>query len=571
MSTLQTEPAPAAFPYGPSPVEPTPTTKTGLYFRRLGPRARIGLCQLPLTIILLGIVLAAPTVWPGLLGIGWFQVGLILHAVLFASCWVVPWERLPQAAPLIIPAGDLVAIAISRNSGIEILPGLGALAVYPVIWLAASGILGWLAILLSFVGPLVIVAFPLLAKFPDVTAAESSATVFFPLTVLSVALAVRFATANVALQQRQLMKKDAVLRELLRSSNERERLLHTVLDTVDVGVVAVDADGNTILTNHQQNRFHQLGRSDGSEAGESALTLFGQDQRTVLPDARRPVRRAVDGETFADYLIWIGQGNDQRALSTAARAMKTDSGDFGGAVIASSDVTGLVEAIAAKDELIANVSHELRTPLTSILGNLELALDSDDEVAQRTASYLNIAHNNAERLLELVSDLLLSASAALSIHPRRTDIAGLVESSVGSMTPQTRAAGITVHTDVPAPLWAHTDPLRITQVLENLLSNAIKYSPEGGVITVEAHSAADQVILAVKDTGTGMSAEDASKVFDKFFRTRSARESTVPGTGLGLSITKAIVEGHGGTISCASEPGRGTTFTVTLPVQSDPD
>jgi signal transduction histidine kinase len=249
--------------------------------------------------------------------------------------------------------------------------------------------------------------------------------------------------------------------------------------------------------------------------------------------------------------------------------MKTQAGEFGGAVIASSDVTGLVEAIAAKDELIANVSHELRTPLTSILGNLELALDSEDEVTPSTAYYLNIAHNNAERLLELVSDLLLSASAALSIHPRRTDIAGLVESSVGSMTAQARAAGITVRTSVPSPLWAHTDPLRITQVLENLLSNAIKYSPEGGVITIEARSDGIQVVLAVKDTGTGMSADEVARVFDKFFRARSARESTVPGTGLGLSITKAIVEGHGGTISCASQPGRGTTFTVALPVHSD--
>jgi signal transduction histidine kinase len=367
------------------------------------------------------------------------------------------------------------------------------------------------------------------------------------------------------------MRKDAVLRELLSSSNERERLLNTVLDTIDVGVVAVDADGTTILTNHQQNRFHQVGRPDGPGADESALELFGQDQHTVLPDARRPVRRAVEGETFADYLIWIGQGEDQRALSTAARAMKTESGEFGGAVIASSDVTGLVEAIAAKDELIANVSHELRTPLTSILGNLELALDSDDEIAQRTAYYLNIAHNNAERLLELVSDLLLSASAALSIHPRRTDIAGLVESSVGSMSPQARAAGITVHTEVPAPMWAHTDPLRITQVLENLLSNAIKYSPEGGAITVVARPEADRVVLSVTDTGTGMSPEDTAKVFDKFFRTRSARESTVQGTGLGLSITKAIVEGHGGTISCSSQHGRGTTFTITLPVRADLD
>jgi signal transduction histidine kinase len=566
MSSLHTEPAPPAFLYEPPPVESTPTTKTNLYFRRLGPRVRIGLCQVPLTVIVIGIVLAAPGVWPGLLNLPWFQLGLAIHAALFLACWLIPWERLPQAAPLIIPVGDILAIAVTRNSGLDILPGLGALAVFPVIWLAASGILGWLAVLMSFVGPLLIVGFPLLAKLPDVTAAELSGTVFLPVALLSVALAVRFATANVALQQRQLMKKDAILRELLKSSKERERLLHTVLDTIDVGVVAVNAEGETILTNHQQNLLHRLALPSGSSgADESALALFGQDQRTVLPEAKRPVRRAVDGESFADYLIWIGQGSDQRALSTAARAMKSDSGEFGGAVIASSDVTGLVEAIAAKDDLIANVSHELRTPLTSILGNLELAQDSGDEVPPRTAYYLDIAHNNAERLLEIVSDLLLSASAALSIHPRRTDIAGLVDSSVGSLSAQARAGGITIRVEVPSPLWAHADPQRISQVIDNLLSNAIKYSPEGGTVTITAQPDGDEVVLSVEDTGSGMTPADASRVFDKFFRARSARESEIPGTGLGLSITKAIVEGHGGTISCSSELGRGTRFTVTLP------
>jgi signal transduction histidine kinase len=260
-----------------------------------------------------------------------------------------------------------------------------------------------------------------------------------------------------------------------------------------------------------------------------------------------PLTRAVRGETFADSYVWSGQGPSARVLSTAARRISSASGSFTGAVIAYTDVTSLVETLTAKDELLATVSHELRTPLTSIMGNLD------------------IAYRASERLTELLSDLLSSNSVAMTVHPRETDIAGLIDSVIDAVSPHAAAAGIAIRTDVPAPLWAYTDPLRMSQVLNNLLSNAIKYTPEGGEVVVKARNDDGQLRLDVRDTGVGMSSPDAARVFDKFFRTDSAWASTVPGTGLGLSITKAIVEGHHGEISCRSEIGQGSTFTVRLP------
>jgi signal transduction histidine kinase len=247
--------------------------------------------------------------------------------------------------------------------------------------------------------------------------------------------------------------------------------------------------------------------------------------------------------------------------------MLGDGGNLTGAVIVYNDVTGLVEALAANEELVSNVSHEFRTPLNSILGNIDLVLEDVEGTSKLSAQRLEVVLRNSERLLALVSDLMASASSALKVHPKRTDLASLVETSIGSAQPQAEHSKISLVADIPSPLWAYADPLRIGQALDNLVSNAIKYSPGGGVVNISAQGTGDWVRLKVQDSGMGMTPEDSARVFSRFFRTDSARKAAISGAGLGLSITKAIVEGHGGDISCTSSPGKGSTFTLTLPAE----
>jgi signal transduction histidine kinase len=541
--------------------------KANRYFERLGPRAQVALCQLPLTLVIAALVLAAPSFWPGLLNSSGFVAGLVLHGILFLSCFLVPWERLRPSACLVIPALDLLAIWLSRNGAGQILPGLALLAIFPVIWLSASGMAARTSLILSFFGPLLITVPTLLGKLPQAAASDITSAVLLPLVMLTVSLSIRFASVNVRLQQRRLEKKDAELRELLHESRDRERLLQTILDTTDVGIIAVDANGQHLLTNNRQTLFQQAAACGGpaSESEEPQQLLFSQDRQTPLPLEKRPIHRAVEGESYGDYLVWFGEGAEQRAISTAARPMTDDTGTFRGAVIVYNDVTGLVEALSAREELVANVSHEFRTPLNSILGTLDLVLEESHGMPPLAAQRLGVVQRNAERLLHLVSDLLVSASAVLSVSPRQSDLAGLIENSVGSARAQADQANISLVAEVQAPLWAHADPLRIAQVLDNLVSNAIKYSPGGGVVTVSAHGADDWVFLRVEDTGMGMSDEDSRRIFSRFFRAGAARKAAIPGAGLGLSITKSIVERHGGAISCVSRPGSGSTFTVKLP------
>jgi signal transduction histidine kinase len=409
----------------------------------------------------------------------------------------------------------------------------------------------------------------LAGRFPNLTPSDITTVLLFPLMMLSVSLAIRFASVNLRVQQKELAAKDAQVRKLLSESRERERLLQTVLDATDVGIVAVDRSGRLLVTNDRQRHFRQATGADDRTPGQGHQLLFGQDRSTLLSPDKRPISRAIRGESFADYLVWAGEGANQRAVSTAARPLVSEDGRLNGAVVVYTDVTGWVEALAAHQELVSNVSHEFKSPLNAIIGNVDLVLEDIEGIPSHLVHRLQVVQRNSERLLALVADLTATASTSLNVHPKRTDLASLVEASVDSAVAQAGRQNILVTADVPSPLWAYADPLRIGQALDNLVSNAIKYSPDGGSVTVSARSMSAGVQIEVRDTGMGISEEESSRIFNRFFRTQAALQAAIPGAGLGLSITKTIVDHHGGDFTCVSQPGAGTTFTITLPAETD--
>ncbi|MDR6986092.1 signal transduction histidine kinase [Paenarthrobacter nitroguajacolicus] len=528
-------------------------------------RMRVVLSQLPLSVC---VCLSAILVWlffPATLENPLFLIFLLSQAFLLGLCVIVPWHRLPFASFLAIPILDMVSIAFGREGGQEALTGLSVLVVLPVIWLCASGLFPKLAIALSFLGPLGIVWIPLFIR-GGVTEQALTKPLLFPILILGIGVSVSVLTLSMVRQQRALEEKDEALKAALDVSTKQERLLNTVMEALPLGVVAVDGDGHDILMNRRQRQTHTLATPpDNDDPNESQLLIFDIDQTTPLPADRRPVRRAVLGERFTDQLVWLGTGQEQRAYTASARPMVDDSGKFAGSVVVFSDVTELVNALAAKDDFVANVSHEFRTPLTSILGYVELILDDTEALDPRSRKQLDIVRRNAERLLTLVSDLLAVRSGHIVIQPHAVDVAELVRGSVNSAEPRAAKAGIRLSMDIPEALEAHVDSSRIAQVLDNLVSNAIKYSPDGGDVEVAAWEDQDFVFCRVTDTGMGMTEEEQAEAFTKFFRAGGVRNSTIPGVGLGLPISKAIVEAHGGTITLQSEPGRGTTFTVKMP------
>jgi len=222
-----------------------------------------------------------------------------------------------------------------------------------------------------------------------------------------------------------------------------------------------------------------------------------------------------------------------------------------------------------KDEFVALVSHELRTPLTSIRGYLELLLEESEDLQEMHRDWLSVIDRNSERLLALVEDLLLKAQVSAGRVPLTltgADLGTIVEQCVKAAAPVAAARELELACSIPGALPVAVDPVRIGQAIDNLISNALKFTPPGGTVRVSVVANGKRARVEVADTGEGMSAADQERLFERFYRTERAQTEAVPGVGLGLSIAKALVEAHSGVISCQSAPGKGSTFTIELPL-----
>lgn len=221
-------------------------------------------------------------------------------------------------------------------------------------------------------------------------------------------------------------------------------------------------------------------------------------------------------------------------------------------------------------DFVAMLSHEIRTPLTSVREAVDLIGSGVfGEVSDRQAKFLRIAESETVRLSELLARLLSVSrmeSEALELDPVKTDAVRLVESTLERLAPAAEARSVTLEADLPEPpvtLTADREHLR--QVLLNLVGNGIKFSPRGGTVGVSVAGDAKTVTFRVRDDGPGIPEEERERVFLKYYREPAVRDS-VDGAGLGLAISKRIILAHGGRIWVEGEPGQGSRFCFSLPV-----
>jgi len=230
----------------------------------------------------------------------------------------------------------------------------------------------------------------------------------------------------------------------------------------------------------------------------------------------------------------------------------------------------LERSFAALRRFTADASHELKTPLTVLRAGVERAVTTPN-LPQETLATLEETLQEITRMTELVDALLILARADEGIAPlhRETlDVRAIVEETRETGELLAEHAGVTLEVaSPPTPVMLEVDAQRVRQLLLNLLTNAVKYTPAGGHIRVTLQPEDGQVTLSVTDSGIGIAVGDLPHIFDRFWRADSARTRTGerPGAGLGLAISKWIAEAHGGRIDVTSRPGRGSTFTVTLP------
>jgi PAS domain S-box-containing protein len=223
-------------------------------------------------------------------------------------------------------------------------------------------------------------------------------------------------------------------------------------------------------------------------------------------------------------------------------------------------------------EMASTVSHELRTPLTSAAGYVELLLESDaGPLTPEQRMMLDTIARSLTRLNGIVDDVLDMASQQASKQPAEdliADLGGVLHAALDTLSLQAATHGLdlVVRDDLDgAQITA--DPGRIERVLVNLLTNAVKFTENDGVITVTASRNADSATIAIADNGIGIAPDDQDRIFQRFYRADNGAEQKASGTGLGLAIVQAITSQYGGTISVDSDLGKGSTFTLTLPLR----
>jgi signal transduction histidine kinase len=220
-------------------------------------------------------------------------------------------------------------------------------------------------------------------------------------------------------------------------------------------------------------------------------------------------------------------------------------------------------------DFIANVSHDLKTPLTSIQGFSQAILDGTASTPDQLSQAAGVIYSEADRMHRMVLDLLELARMDAGIadfKQQPVDLANLLQDLVEKLTPQARQAQVNLRTEI-GPLTPLTgDEDRLVQAFANLVDNALKFTPANGEVVIRAGQAAGQIEVSVSDTGPGIPAEDIPFIFNRFYQTDKSRSRERRGSGLGLSIAGEIIQAHHGTITVHSLPGKGSTFTVTLPV-----
>ncbi len=226
-----------------------------------------------------------------------------------------------------------------------------------------------------------------------------------------------------------------------------------------------------------------------------------------------------------------------------------------------------------KSDFLANMSHELRTPLNAIIGFSEVLLEKMfGDVNERQLDYLKDIHSSGKHLLSLINDILdLSKIEAgrMELDLAEFDLPSALQNAMTLVKERAQRNGIELSLEVdPALSTVTADERKFKQILLNLLSNAVKFTPQNGRVGVRAAPTAGAVEVAVSDTGIGIAAEDQASVFEEFKQVGRDYTRKAEGTGLGLALTKRFVELHGGSIRLSSEPGKGSTFTFTIPVRT---
>ncbi len=352
-------------------------------------------------------------------------------------------------------------------------------------------------------------------------------------------------------------------------ANEKSRM-RTMINHLAGGVMTTDTQKQVALANHAfLNLIDYRGPSPIGRPVEELVS-----DATLLDMIDKAL--AMPLEQFAEVTEEItvqpqGTPGPERIIGVRCVPFRDRLGRNLGTITVLHDITTLKKMDQMKSDFVAMVSHEIRGPLNSVLMQQKVVLDElAGPLTDKQREILQRASEKIQALVSLSSELLdLSKmeSGLINMEKETLDLAPILADQALFHLPKAQAKGISLELaplpDLPPVLANRTN---MEEVLSNLITNAINYTPEKGRVIVSAKRDADYVCFKVSDTGFGISPEDQARIFDRFYRVKNEKTRYVIGTGLGLPIVKSIIEAHHGRIEVKSEPDKGSTFAVFIPI-----
>ena len=348
----------------------------------------------------------------------------------------------------------------------------------------------------------------------------------------------------------------AKIQELEASRSQIEGILQGMAE----GVLAVSPEGRLLLINASARKI--LGIGPQVKPGHSVGEVIRYPELNGLID-----EALTTGQPRTkDVTFYAPTERHLRVHVTSCRCAPAGSC----ALLVLHDITDLRHLEQIRREFVANVSHELKTPLTAIRGAVETLLGGALNDRQHSRTFVASIDEESTRLNRLVEDLLTLAqveSQQAAPPWEAIPVKAFLEAEIARHEPLAKANHVTlVHEAASVDVTLFADKSQLAQAIGNLLDNAVKYNRPGGRVTLRTSVADRQLKVEVEDTGIGIPSGDLPRVFERFYRVDKARSREIGGTGLGLSIVKHVAEAHGGSVQVESQPGKGSRFTLILPL-----
>ncbi len=351
---------------------------------------------------------------------------------------------------------------------------------------------------------------------------------------------------------------DEKIKIIVEQKNEQQAVLESMVE----GVIAVNRELQVISINKAAATIFDLESQEC--AGRQIHELIRNSNLLALVEKTFHEINPVEEEI-------IIRNPDERYLQTHGTVLKNAQNNITGALIVMNDVTRLRRLENVRRDFVANVSHEIRTPLTSIKGFAETLAEDGFEDMENARHFIDIISRQSNRLNAIIDDLLTLARLEQSedrsqIEFKRTSIIEVVNTAIEVCKANADKKKICIQKDISEEFEINMNAALVEQALVNLIDNAIKYSPEESRIEIRCNPDGGFLDLSVKDEGPGIEQRHLPRLFERFYRVDKARSRDEGGTGLGLAIVKHIAQVHGGRAEVESQPGKGSTFHVKIPM-----